>query len=63
VLTDMNYTNGYMGVTGEVVYDGSWNNIRPIFMARVKNGKFEFSPAPKWEKEDIIYKKAARSEY
>jgi branched-chain amino acid transport system substrate-binding protein len=62
VLTDMKITNGYKGVTGEVVYDGSWNNIRPIFMARVVNGKFVFTPAPKWKKEDIIYKKpAARS--
>ncbi len=63
VLTDMNYTNGYIGVTGRVDYDGSWNNVRPIFLAKVINGKFEFSPAPKWEKEDIIYKKAKRSEY
>ncbi len=57
VLTDMKITNGYKGVTGEVVYDGSWNNIRPIFMAKVVNGKFEFTPAPKWEKDNIIYKK------
>ncbi len=63
VLTDMNYTNGYVGVTGKVVYDGSWNNIRPIFIAKVTNGKFEFSPAPKWEKDDKIYKKAPRTEY
>ncbi|HUX94909.1 MAG TPA: ABC transporter substrate-binding protein [Bacteroidales bacterium] len=59
VMTDMKITNGYKGVTGEVVYDGSWNNIRPIFMATVKNGKFEFYPAPKWEKDDLIYKKPA----
>lgn len=59
VLTDMNITNGYKGVTGEVVYDGSWNNIRPIFLADVVNGKFKFTPAPKWQKEDIIYKKPA----
>jgi len=57
VLTDMNITNGYKGVTGELIYDGTWNNIRPIFMARVVNGKFEFSPAPKWEKDNLIYKK------
>jgi hypothetical protein len=46
-------------VTGELVYDGTWNNIRPIFMAEVKNGKFIFSPAPKWERENVIYKKPA----
>lgn len=63
VLTDMKLTNGYKGVTGELVYDGSWNNVRPIFMATVINGKFRFSPAPKWEKDDKIYKKAPRSEY
>jgi len=59
VLTDMKITNGYKGVTGEVVFDGSWNNIRPIFMAKVVNGKFEFMPAPKWVKDDKIYKKPA----
>ena len=57
VLTDMKITNGYKGVTGELVYDGTWNNIRPIFMAEVKQGKFQFYPAPKWEKEDVIYRK------
>jgi len=58
VLTDMKITNGYKGVTGEVVYDGSWNNIRPIFMGKVSKGKFEFSPAPRFEKGNEIYKKA-----
>jgi hypothetical protein len=53
----MKITNGYKGVTGELVYDGTWNNIRPIFMAEVVNGKFEFSPAPKWERDNVIYKK------
>ncbi len=47
VLTDMKTFNGYKGVTGEVIFDGSWNNIRPIFLAKVINGKFEFSPAPR----------------
>ena len=57
VLTDMKITNGYKGVTGELVYDGTWNNIRPIFMAEVVSGKFQFSPAPKWERDNVIYKK------
>ena len=60
VLTDMNITNGYKGVTGELIFDGTWNNVRPIFMAKVVNGKFEFSPAPKWERESVIYKKPAQ---
>lgn len=48
VLTDMKTFQGYEGVTGPVIFDGAWNNIRPIFMAKVSNGKFEFSPAPAW---------------
>ncbi|NSW95103.1 MAG: ABC transporter substrate-binding protein, partial [Bacteroidales bacterium] len=57
VLTDMKTFQGYQGVTGPVIFDATWNNIRPIYMAKVVNGKFVFSPAPKWEKEDVIYKK------
>jgi len=60
VLTDMKTFNGYDGITGKVVYDASFNNIRPIFFAKVNNGKFEFSPAPRFEKDDKIYKKAPR---
>jgi ABC-type branched-subunit amino acid transport system substrate-binding protein len=45
VLTDMKTLQGYQGVTGPVIFDAAFNNIRPIFMAKVKNGKFEFSPA------------------
>ena len=58
VLTDLKTFQGYQGVTGPIVFDGSWNNIRPIYIAKVSNGKFHFSPAPKWEKENVIYKKA-----
>lgn len=58
VLTDLKTFQGYQGVTGPIVFDGSWNNIRPIYLAKVSNGKFHFSPAPKWEKENVIYKKA-----
>jgi branched-chain amino acid transport system substrate-binding protein len=46
VLTDMKTFQGYQGVTGKVIFDASWNNVRPIFIAEVSNGKFEFSPAP-----------------
>jgi len=58
VLTDLKTFQGYQGVTGKVLFDGSWNNVRPIFMAEVKNGRFIFSPAPKLEKRDNIYKKS-----
>jgi ABC-type branched-subunit amino acid transport system substrate-binding protein len=57
VITDMKTFQGYEGVTGKVVFDGSWNNVRPIFMAEVSNGKFNFSPAPSFKKDDKIYKK------
>jgi branched-chain amino acid transport system substrate-binding protein len=56
VLTDMKTFNGYEGVTGKIIFDDSWNNIRPIYMAKVANGKFVFSPAPRFEKDDKIYK-------
>ena len=57
VLTDLKTFNGYEGVTGKIIFDGSWNNIRPIFLAKVHNGKFEFSPAPKFSDDDKIYKR------
>jgi ABC-type branched-subunit amino acid transport system substrate-binding protein len=46
VLTDLKTFQGYDGVTGKIIFDQTWNNIRPIFLAEVKNGKFAFSPAP-----------------
>lgn len=58
ILTDMKTFNGYQGVTGKIEFDGTWNNVRPIYSASVVNGKFEFSPAPKWKKDSTIYKKS-----
>jgi ABC-type branched-subunit amino acid transport system substrate-binding protein len=57
VLTDLKTFQGYEGVTGKVIFDASWNNIRPIFLAKVSNGKFSFSPAPRFEPDDKIYKR------
>ena len=57
ILTDMKTFQGYEGVTGKMIFDASWNNVRPIFMAEVRNGKYTFSPAPRLEKSDKIYKK------
>ncbi len=57
ILTDMKTFQGYEGVTGKMLFDASWNNVRPIFMAEVRNGKYTFSPAPRLEKSDKIYKK------
>ncbi len=61
VLTDYKTFKDWKGVTGEVIFDATYNNIRPIFMAKVINGKIEFSPAPKFEKENVIYRKASRN--
>ncbi len=45
VLTDLKTFQNYPGITGKIVFDGSWNDIGEIWMAEVKNGKFEFSPS------------------
>ena len=50
LLTDMKTFQGYEGVTGKIKFDATWNNIRPIFMAEIKNGNFVFSPTPPLEK-------------
>ena len=60
VLTDLKTFQNYPGVTGKIYFDGSFNNIRPIFMAKVINGKFEFSPATPFKKDSAIYKKTGR---
>ena len=60
VLTDLKTFQGYKGATGVVNFDATWNNVRPIFMAECINGKFKFSPAPPYEKSDVIYKKVNR---
>jgi ABC-type branched-subunit amino acid transport system substrate-binding protein len=44
VLTDQKTFQGYHGITGELILDGSWNDIGDIYMAQVHNGNFEFSP-------------------
>jgi len=57
ILTDLKTFQGYQGVTGVVNFDATWNNVRPIFIAEVRNGKFKFSPASPFEKGEVIYKK------
>lgn len=46
VLTDLKTFQGYQGVTGEIIFDASWNDIGPIWMSEVRDGKFEFFPPP-----------------
>lgn len=49
VLTDLKTFQNYEGVTGTIIFDGTWNDIGNIFMAEVHDGKFSFSPAPALE--------------
>ena len=46
VLTDLKTFQGYEGVTGKITFDGAWNDIGPIWMTQVRNGKYVFSPSP-----------------
>ncbi|HKK42567.1 MAG TPA: ABC transporter substrate-binding protein [Bacteroidales bacterium] len=46
LLTDQKTFQGYQGITGKIVLDGSWNDIGDIYLAEVKNGKFKFTLAP-----------------
>lgn len=50
LLTDMKTFQNYQGVTGTIVFDGTWNDVGNIFMAEVNDGRFRFSPAPPLEK-------------
>jgi branched-chain amino acid transport system substrate-binding protein len=45
-LTDLKSLKGYEGVTGKVVLDGSWNNVRNLWMVNIKQGKFQITTAP-----------------
>ena len=47
VMTDLETFQGFRGVTGEIIFDASWNDIGPIWMTEVRDGRFEFfSPPP-----------------
>jgi ABC-type branched-subunit amino acid transport system substrate-binding protein len=46
VLTDLETFQGYRGITGEIIFDASWNDIGPIWMTEVRDGKFEFFTPP-----------------
>ena len=47
VLTDLKTFQNYQGISGEIILDGSWNDIGDIWMAKVKNGKFIFTESPR----------------
>jgi branched-chain amino acid transport system substrate-binding protein len=44
LMCDLKTFQNYQGVTGKIVFDGTWNDIGDIWMARVRQGKFEFFP-------------------
>jgi branched-chain amino acid transport system substrate-binding protein len=46
LLTDLKTFQGYQGITGEIIFDASWNDVGPIWMTEVRGGKFEFFPPP-----------------
>ena len=48
VLTDMETFQGYRGITGEIIFDATWNDVGPIWIAEIREGDFIFSPAS-WE--------------
>jgi branched-chain amino acid transport system substrate-binding protein len=52
VLLDLKTFQGYEGISGKKEFDGTWNNISPIFMSEVKDGKFLFTPAPPMDLKD-----------
>jgi len=45
LLTDLETYQGYHGITGEIIFDASWNDIGTIWYAEVRDGEFFFSPA------------------
>lgn len=49
VLTDLKTFQNYQGVTGEIIFDKSWNDIGDIWMAKVQNGQFTYSASPLME--------------
>ena len=36
----------YRGVTGEIIFDERWDDVGPIWMAEVRDGRFHFFPSP-----------------
>ncbi len=52
VLTDLKTFQGYEGASGKFIFDASWNNVRPIYLATVKNGRFIFSSPPPFKRTD-----------
>lgn len=58
ILTDLKTFQNYQGITGEIVFDKTWNDIGEIWMAKVQNGKFNYSESPPIGKSNPTVKKA-----
>ncbi len=44
VLLDLATFQNYDGVTGEIIFDATWNDVGQIFMVEIKDNDFNFSP-------------------
>lgn len=44
IITDMSTFQNYEGASGEIIFDGSWNDVGQIYMAEIKNSDFIFTP-------------------
>ncbi len=46
IRDELTSITNYHGVTGEIILDASWNDIGPVSLTQVKNGKFVFRNSP-----------------
>jgi ABC-type branched-subunit amino acid transport system substrate-binding protein len=51
VMLDLVTYQGYEGVTGEMIFDSSWNDIGDIWMVEIKKGEFNYFPRPPFKSE------------
>lgn len=51
LVTDLKTFQGWEGISGKVELDGAWSRVTPIFMAKISQGRFHFTPAPPMKKE------------
>ena len=45
IRDELTNLKSYNGITGEIVFDASWNDVGRIYMAEIKDGEYIFSPA------------------
>jgi branched-chain amino acid transport system substrate-binding protein len=54
ILLDLKTFQGYEGISGKKIFDATWNDVAPIWMAEVQDGKFVFTPAPPMDMKNKI---------